>query len=440
MVTNQQEIPIDERVHRKVFYRIVPFLFVCYVFAYMDRINIGFAKLQMSQTLGLSDAAFGLAAGIFFLGYVPFEVPSNLLLARIGARRTFGRILVLWGLVTIGTSAIQGAATLQTMRFLLGIFEAGLAPGILLYLTLWFGPKRIGRVLAVFMSSAALAGIVGSPLSTFIMVHMDGTAGLLGWQWMFIIEGVPPVLLGLFAYATLSDRPNDARWLTKEEKSAIIESLDSVKSSADRTAGNAFRDPIVYAMSLCYFGIICGLYAIAFWLPTVISIAGAGTLQNVGWYSAIPYLVAVVFMYGLGRLSDARGERIRYSAFPAALAAILLAMTVWSHGSFALSMVLISLATGCIYGAYGVFWTIPSEYFDSKTAPGGLALINTIGLLGGFASPACIGWIKSMTHSLDYALLLLAGVILLSAFGLLALRSRVQKRETSCLTVARLEG
>jgi sugar phosphate permease len=440
MITNQQEIPIDERAHRKVFYRIVPFLFVCYVFAYMDRINIGFAKLQMSQTLGLSDAAFGLAAGIFFVGYVPFEVPSNLLLARIGARRTFGRILVLWGLVTIGTSVVQGAATLQTMRFLLGVFEAGLAPGILLYLTLWFGPKRIGRVLAVFMSSAALAGIVGSPLSTFIMVRMDGTAGLSGWQWMFIIEGVPPVLLGLVAYATLSDRPNDAHWLTKEEKSAIVESLQSVKNSADRTAVNAFRDPIVYAMSFCYFGIICGLYAIAFWLPTVISIAGAGTLQNVGWYGAIPYLVAVVFMYSLGRLSDASGERIRYSAFPAAIAAILLAITVWSHGSFALSMVLISLATGCIYGAYGVFWTIPSQYFDSKSAPGGLALINTIGLLGGFASPACIGWIKSVTHSLDCALLLLAGVILISAFGLLALRSRVQRRETSCLTVARLEG
>jgi sugar phosphate permease len=440
MATNPQETSIDERAYKKAFYRIVPFLFVCYVFAYMDRINIGFAKLQMSQTLGLSDAAFGLAAGIFFIGYVPFEVPSNLLLARTGARRTFGRILVLWGLVSIGTAFVRGAGALQTMRFFLGVFEAGLAPGILFYLTLWFGQKRLGRVLAVFMSSAALAGVIGSPLSTFIMTQMNGKAGLFGWQWMFVLEGTPPVLLGLIAYALLSDRPNDANWLTKEEKNAIIGSLEPISDPIHRTAVSAFRDPIVYAMSICYFGIICGLYAIAFWLPTVISAAGAGTIQSVGWYGAVPYLVAVVFMYGLGRLSDASGERVYYSAVPAILAAVSLALSIWLHGSFSLSMILISLATGCIYGSYGVFWTIPSEYFGSRAAPAGLALINTIGLLGGFASPACIGWVKSLTHSLDAPLLLLACVVLVSALGLLALRTRLNMTENSHQEMARLES
>ncbi|SOF01015.1 Major Facilitator Superfamily protein [Burkholderia sp. OK233] len=308
------------------------------------------------------------------------------------------------------------------------------------YLTLWFGPRRLGRVLAVFMSSAALAGIVGSPLSTFIMTRMDGSAGLFGWQWMFVIEGIPPVLLGLVAYMTLTDRPNDAHWLTSEERSAIIGSLNTVASPTFHTTISAFRDPIVYAMSLCYFGIICGLYAIAFWLPTAIAAAGAGTIQSVGWFGAIPYIVAVIFMYSLGRLSDVYGERIYFSAVPAMLAAVFLALSVWSHGNFALSMILISLATGCIYGSYGVFWTIPSEYFGSKAAPGGLALINTIGLLGGFASPACIGWVKSLTHSLDAPLLLLAGVILLSAFGLFALRIRLRKSEEFHQTIVGLES
>ncbi|MFL9865204.1 MFS transporter [Paraburkholderia fungorum] len=435
MTSTRNEFSVAERAHRKSVVRLIPFLFVCYIFAYLDRINISFAKQQLSHALGLSDAAYGLAAGVFFVGYVLFEVPSNLLLARIGARRTFGRILILWGVVSVATSFVVGATSLQIMRFLLGVFEAGLAPGILFYLTLWFGPRQIGSVLAMFISSTALAGVIGAPLSTLIMTYMDGKAGLMGYQWMFVIEGLPPILLGLIAYATLPNRPAEARWLSDAEKLAIMSSLERPAPCIERTYSSPFRDPVVYAMSLCYFGFICGLYAITFWMPTFIANAGAGNLLETGLFGAIPYATAVVLMYVLARRSDIRRERIRHSAFPAVLAAVLLAIMVRFHGNFALSMVCVSLATGCIYAAYGVFWTIPSEYFATNAAPGGFAFVNSIGLLGGLASPTAMGWIKQVTGSLDYAFLAIAVVVLFSALGLLALSGRLQGNPVK-LTVA----
>jgi sugar phosphate permease len=427
----RSDVTDTDRAHKKTVIRLIPFLFVCYIFAYIDRINIGFAKLQMSHALGLSDAAFGLAASIFFVGYVFCEIPSNLLMARIGARRTFGRILILWGLASAGTSLVQGATSLYVLRLMLGVFEAGLAPGILLYLTLWFGPRQRGGVTALFLSSAAIAGVIGSPATAFVMVHLDGVLGLMGWQWMFIAEGLPPVVLGLVAYATLPDCPAEAHWLNDAEKLAIASSLEVPSGTDDRPHCSAFRDPVVYALSLCYFGLICGVYAMTFWLPTIIASAGETDLIKIGLYGAVPYVAAVVSMYALGRRSDARKERIRHTAFPAALASILLVLTVYVHGSFVLSMIGISLATACIYSAYGVFWTIPSDYFSTRTAPGGLALVNTIGLLGGLVSPFCIGLIKQGTGSLAYALLALAAVLLLSTFGLLALRRRLLGNEVT---------
>ena len=413
----------DRKSHKKIVRRLVPFLFTCYVFAYLDRINIGFAKLQMLDSLGINEAAYGVAAGIFFLGYVLCEIPSNLLMAKIGARVTFSRIMLLWGTVSICMALTQGLYSLYVLRFLLGVFEAGLAPGIVLYLTFWFGPRQLGKVMAIFMSSAAFAGAIAGPLSSYIMVAMNGVLGLEGWKWMFILEGAPTVLLGLLAMFIVSDKPDDAKWLSDDEKKMVRESVNERAGEKTHFARTAFTDPRVYAMSACYFGLICGIYAITFWLPSIIKSAGETDTLRIGLYSAIPYLLAMVFMIVNGRSSDARKERVRHSAYPAFLAAVLLGCVVYFQGGFLLSMTLISFATASIYASYSVFWTIPSEYFGKAAAPGGIALVNTIGLLGGWVSPSVIGFIKQSTGSLSPALLTLAATLAIAAIGILLLGS-----------------
>lgn len=356
-----------------------------------------------------------------------FEIPSNLLFARIGARLTFARILIIWGAIAACMSLASGATSLIVLRFLLGVFEAGFAPGVLLYITLWFGPRQRGKVIAIYSTSVAVAGIIGAPISTFLMTRFDNVLGFMGWQWMFVLQGLPVILLGIIAYKTLPDRPEDARWLTRDEKRAIVDSVTQSSYRSQRSSVSPFRDPVVYAMSLCYFGYIFGLYGMSFWLPTIIASAGESDLFRVGLYGAVPYLVAIVIMHGLGRSSDSRSERFWHSAIPAFLGSIFLVFTVNSNDSFSFSLLGISLVTGCIYGAYSIFWTIPSEYFGASHAPGGLALVNTIGLLGGLASPICIGWLEQRTGTLNAALLMVATILALSAFGLLMLRSRLQR-------------
>ena len=411
----------DKASYRKIARRLVPFLFVCYVFAYLDRINIGFAKLQMLNSLGINEAAYGAAAGIFFLGYVVCEIPSNLLMVKVGARSTFSRIMLLWGAVSMGMALIEDRYSLYVLRFLLGVFEAGLAPGIVLYLTYWFGPRQLGKVMTIFMSSAALAGAIGGPLSSYIMVSLNGVGGLEGWKWMFILEGAPTVLLGFLAMFVISDKPDDANWLSDSEKRMVRESVSESVKGANHFARSAFADPRVFAMSACYFGLICGIYAITFWLPSIIKSAGETDTLKIGLYSAVPYLLAMVSMIMIGRSSDARKERVRHSAYPALLAAALLGGVIYFHGNFLLSMTAISMATACIYASYSVFWTIPSEYFGRAAAPGGIALVNTIGLLGGWVSPSAIGFIKQSSGSLSLALLTLAATLAIAAVGILSL-------------------
>ncbi|MGB3433437.1 MFS transporter [Achromobacter sp.] len=409
-------------LYRKITWRLLPFLLLCYVFAYLDRINIGFAKLQMQQDIGISDAVYGLGAGIFFLGYVLFEVPSNLLLTRIGARRTISRIMVLWGLTSASMLFVQGEWSFYILRFMLGVFEAGFAPGMIFYLTYWYSQSRMAGVMAVVMLAGPIGGIVGGPASAWIMTAFSGAHGLDGWQWMFLLEGLPCVLLGVVAYRYLDDKPAEAKWLSAEEKTLLASDLETRGSQQKHAFKQVLRDPAIYGMALTYFCLICGIYAVSFWLPTLLKLAGVQDTMEIGLYSAIPYIAAAAFMLWFARSSDRMQERRWHTLIPALLAGISLCVATAAPTQFALSLTAITLATGFMWASYTVFWAIPSQYLKGEAAAGGIALINSIGLLGGFLSPSIIGWSKQATGTLAGGLYVISALLVAGALLLLVNR------------------
>ncbi|KWC73800.1 MFS transporter [Burkholderia cepacia] len=413
--------PAHQALYRKLNWRLLPFLLLCYTFAYLDRVNIGFAKLSMQSDLGISDAVYGLGAGIFFLGYVLFEIPSNLLLPRIGARKTISRIMVLWGLTSAGMMFVHNETTFYGMRFLLGVFEAGFAPGMIFYLTYWYGQRRMAGVMAVVMLAGPIGGAFGSPLSAWLMTGLSGAHGLAGWQWMFIVEGLPCVLLGALALKVLSDRPADAAWLTDDEKRLLAAELHA-PGAGHHSFGQVLRDPRVYLLAFAYFTIICGIYAVSFWLPSILKADGVTDTMQIGLYSMIPYVCAAIAMIVIGRRSDRRGERRFHSAVPALIGAIALAVATTANGNLVISLVGMTIATSMIWAAYTVFWAIPSQYLKGDAAAGGIALINTIGLIGGFLSPTIIGAIHSATGSMAAGLLVMVALLVAGAAVLVANR------------------
>ncbi|HEY9272539.1 MFS transporter [Achromobacter sp.] len=409
-------------LYRKITWRLLPFLLLCYVFAYLDRINIGFAKLQMQQDIGISDAVYGLGAGIFFLGYVLFEVPSNLLLTRIGARRTISRIMVLWGLTSASMLFVQGEWSFYILRFMLGVFEAGFAPGMIFYLTYWYSQSRMAGVMAVVMLAGPIGGIVGGPASAWIMTAFSGAHGLDGWQWMFLLEGLPCVLLGVVAYRYLDDKPAEAKWLSAEEKTLLASDLETRGAQQKHAFKQVLRDPAIYGMALTYFCLICGIYAVSFWLPTLLKLAGVQDTMEIGLYSAIPYIAAAAFMLWFARSSDRMQERRWHTLVPALLAGVSLCVATAAPTQFALSLTSITLATGFMWASYTVFWAIPSQYLKGEAAAGGIALINSIGLLGGFLSPSIIGWSKQATGTLAGGLYVISALLVAGALLLLVNR------------------
>lgn len=408
-------------LYNRLNWRLLPFLLACYMFAYLDRVNVGFAKLQMQSELGFSDAAYGVGAGIFFLGYILFELPSNLLLPRVGARKTFSRILVLWGITSACMLFVRSVPTFYAMRFLLGVFEAGFAPGMIYYLSCWYGPDRMARAIAIVFVAGPIGGIVGGPLSAWLMTTLSGVGGLSGWQWMFLVEGLPCIVLGVLTLMLLSDRPADAKWLSVDEKRLIERELGPVAMHS-HSFGAVARDPRVYLLALAYFCIIFPIYALSFWLPTLIREQGVTDTIRLGWYSAIPYVAAALGMYVVGRRSDQLGERRYHCAVPACAGAILLAAFTLYGASLAISLALLTLATAAMWMAYTVFWAIPPGYIKGPAAAGGIALINTIGLSGGFWGPAMIGWTKTATGSMHTGLFVMAGIALLAAVLILTNR------------------
>ncbi|MEU0507957.1 MULTISPECIES: MFS transporter [unclassified Amycolatopsis] len=410
---------VPDALYRKVGRRILPLLVVCYVFAYLDRVNIGFAKLQMTTDVGISESVYGLAAGIFFLGYVLFEVPSNLLLQRIGTRKTVFRIMLLWGLTSASMLFVHDSTSFYVLRFLLGVFEAGFAPGIIFYLTYWYPPARMAAAMSVLMIPGPLGSMIGGPLSSLVITAFDGGFGLAGWQWMFLVEGLPCVVLAFVVWKVLPDGPAEARWLTPAEKARIAADVTGPETTRHHSFRRVLTDPKVYALAVGYFCLISGLYAVSFWLPTILRENGLASTVEIGLWTAVPYACSLVAMFWLSRRSDRRGERRLHSAVPALVSAAGLAVAALTAQSFAVSMLAMIIATAAMWGSYTVFWAIPSAYLTGTAAAGGIALINSIGLLGGFFSPTLIGYVKQATGSTEAGLLSM--VALLLAGGLLIL-------------------
>ena len=411
---------MEEPVYRKVTRRLVPFLFLCYLVAYLDRVNVGFAKLQMLADLRFSETVYGLGAGIFFIGYFFFEVPSNLLLHRVGARRWIARIMISWGLISGATMFVNSVVTFYVLRFVLGLAEAGFFPGIILYLTYWYPAARRGRVIASFMSAIAVAGVLGGPMSGWIMQTLAGSRGLAGWQWLFLIEGIPSVLVGIAVLFYLDDRVDDATWLNASERTLIKANVARDQSSAGLESATAvFASGRVYLMSAIYFCLIMGLYGVSFWLPQLVKSAGVKDVLTIGLLTAIPYGAAAVAMILASRHSDRTGERRWHVAGAALLGAAGLLASCLSGSSVILAMAALSLATMGILTSLPLFWSMPTAFLRGTGAAAGIAVINSVGNLAGFVSPFAVGAIKDATHSVSGGLVLLACVLVIGALFVL---------------------
>jgi D-galactonate transporter len=425
----------DDVLYRKVSLRIIPFLFLCYVVSFLDRINIGFAQLQMVHDLGFSDAMYGLGAAVFYIGYVLCEVPSNMLLARLGARRTFARIMLLWGLASVGMMLVSKPAHFYALRFLLGVFEAGFFPGIVLYLTYWYPARRRAAVLSVFFAGVAVAGVLGGLMSGWIMRDMAGALGMGGWQWMFVIEGAPAVVLGLFALGCLVDGPRDAAWLTSDEKSRLAAALAAEPRPASAHSGGvlleALRNPRVYLFAFIYFSLTCASLTLNFWMPLMIRDFGVHDVLRISLYTVIPNAIGAVGLILIARRSDARGERRRHFAACTIGGGIALSLLTLHLASFAAMLAILSGAAVLIFAALPIFWAVPPGYLSGRAAGAGIALVSSIGITSGIVSPWLIGQIKMRTGSMDDALYLLSVLLFVSGIALLlGTRARTSRLPT----------
>jgi D-galactonate transporter len=418
-----------ERVLRKVGWRLVPFLMLLYFVNFLDRVNVGFAALAMNKAIGLSPAVYGWGAGIFFLGYFLFEVPSNLLLQRVGARLWIARIMVTWGVVSTAMAWVSGPASFITLRFLLGIAEAGFFPGIILYLTFWFPAAYRARIVAAFFMAVPLSSVFGNPVSAWVL-GLDGWLGFEGWRWLFAIEGVPAIVLGFVVLGYLGDGPAKAAFLAPEEREwlcATIAAEDQARATArplDLRA--ALLNGMVWMLAGVYFGLVMALYGIALWLPQLANGFGL-SLQQIGFVTAVPYIVATLGMVVWGRRSDAKAERTWHVAIPGFIAAAGLIATPFA-GSPVLSLVCLCVAAFGIYAAIPVFWTLPAGFLSGTAAAGAIGLINALGNLGGFAGPSMVGFVREETGSFAAGLVVL-GLASLGA-GLLALAARAEPPKT----------
>jgi ACS family tartrate transporter-like MFS transporter len=421
--------------------RLIPFLCLCYAVNFLDRVNVGFAALAMNEDLGLTPSMFGAGAGIFFVGYILFEIPSNLALQRFGARIWIARIMISWGLIAAAMALVHSETSFYVMRFLLGVAEAGFFPGIILYLTYWFPARERARIVSLFMAAVPLATVIGGPVSGALL-ELHGLGGLKGWQWLFIVEALPAVLLGVVALKFLDDRPEDASWLSKKERHALASTL-AAEAKATRKIGyaglgQALTRPRVLVLGLLYFCLVVGLYGIGFWMPQVIQTFGLTPLK-IGFLTAIPYFFAAIAMVIWGWHSDRSGERTWHVALPLLLAAFAFA---WSASTLPLGLIMIALtlATLGIYAAIGTFWSLPTAILTGTGAAAGLALVNSMGNLGGLAGPSIVGVIKQATGSFTAALLFLAGALLLAALIALLFGYATRARQVTSHVITREGG
>jgi len=415
-----------ETVYQKVTRRVVPLLFVCYLLAYLDRINIGYAQLQMRSELSFSDAVYGLGASMFFVGYVLFEVPSNLILKKIGARKTMLRIMLCWGAVSMSTMFVASPLEFYVARFFLGVFEAGFFPGILFYLTLWFPADRRARIVAFFMAATVVAGMISGPVSGYILQNMNGVHGLRGWQWMFLLEGFPSVLLGIVSYLSLVDQPSDARWLSGAEKDAIARDLVERSPAVPAEIAShreVFREMAVYELSALYFAMSCAAYALSFWMPSLLERAGTVGLQRIGFISIIPYACGVIAMIGYSRHSDRTRERRWHFVLAVLLSAVALSLCNWTGGLLWTSVTLISVALAAVISSFPVFWAVATSVLQKESAAVGIAIITSLGAVAGIICPYAIGLIKTSTGSLNDGLYFCSGILIAASAVMLRIKT-----------------
>jgi ACS family tartrate transporter-like MFS transporter len=410
-------------VVRRLTWRLVPFLFLLYIVAYLDRINVGFAALQMQQQFSFTDAVYGLGAGIFFAGYFCFQVPSNLALQRVGARRWIALLMMVWGVISTGMMFVSGPRSFYVLRFLLGAAEAGFFPGVIFYLKSWFPARARARTVARFMTAAPLSGVVGGPISGALLgLHLSG--GLAGWQWMFLMEGIPAVLLGGVALVYLVDRPEEAMWLSGDERDWLLGTLRREREElvVESRTFSALAMPRIWMLALVYFGLNTVSYGVSLWLPKLIkSLSGVSNL-TVGLLSAIPYVAAALAMVAVGLHSDRSSERRWHTALPAFAGALALMGAAYST-SVGPSIVLISVAVLGVFSMMGPFWAMPTSFLSGAAAAAGIAIINSIGNLGGFFGPLVIGMVRTSTGQFKGGLLLVSAALAVS--GVVALLVRI---------------
>lgn len=406
---------LDDALYRKVNWRIIPLFIACFLFAYLDRINISFAKLQMQSDLGFSDTVYGLGASLFFVGYFLFEVPSNVLLHKIGARIWIARIMVTWGITSVCMMFVNSEFWFYTLRFLIGVMEAGFVPGVLYFFTQWYPGNRRGRVNAYFKSSICLCGIVGGPLAGFILGHFDGLYGLAGWKWLFLLEGLPSVVLGFVVFWLLSDRIEDAPWLSADEKQLLLARMASEPRPESASGfSDVWKQPTTYVMSAIYLCLVMALTGLLFWMPQWIKTAGVADTFDIGLLTMIPYLVAAAGNLIIGHSSDKRAERRWHMAGCALLTAAGYLLCAWFPGQLLPLMVGMSMVLTGIIAWMPIFWTIPPRFLTGLAAAAGIALINSLGQLGGIIAPFMVGRIKDMSGSATPALYMLCGVCVLA--------------------------
>ena len=412
----RSDASFETKTYRKVDLRLLPFVFLCYILAYLDRVNVGFAKLQMLKDLSLSEAAFATGAGIFFIGYFFFEVPSNVLLKKFGARTWIARIMISWGVISACMIFVKGVWSFYGMRFLLGLAEAGFFPGIIFYLTLWYPSRLRSMRTAWFVAAIAVSGVIGNPVSGWIMDKLSGAMGLAGWQWLFLMEGIPSVLVGFCVIYYLDSGIQEAKWLNAEEKALLTSHLEAEdKHKTEHRLRDAFASGKVWVLCAIYFTLMIGLYGIAFWLPTIVKAFGVKGYFNVGLITAVPYGVAVIGMMVLSHHSDQTGERrLHYVANVTAGAAGLVLSGVFAASPI-LAIIFLSIGTLGVIGSMPLFWPLPSAFLAGTAAAAGIGIVNSIGNLGGYVGPNIPIWAKSVSADKSAALYIIAGILMIGA-------------------------